>query len=55
MLILFDQATPFPLRKDFFPATLSKPLTNKGGAPLLTVICCVSAEESDFDLLLTAG
>jgi hypothetical protein len=53
MLILFDQATPFPLRK-FLPGHVIKTAYQQGWSTLLNGDLLRVAEESGFDLLLTA-
>jgi hypothetical protein len=53
MLILFDQQR-HSRSTSFFPATSSKPLTNKGGAHFSTAIYFALPRKSGFDLLLTA-
>ncbi len=53
MLILFDQATPFPLRK-FLPGHVIKTAYQLGWSTLLNGDPLRVAEESGFDLLLTA-
>ena len=53
MLILFDQATPFPLRK-FLPGHIIKTAYQQGWSNLLNGDLLRVAEEAGFDLLLTA-
>lgn len=53
MLILFDQATPFPLHK-FLPGHVIKTAYQQGWSNLLNGDLLRVAEEAGFDLLLTA-
>ena len=53
MLILFDQATPSPLRK-FLPGHVIKTAYQQGWSNLLNGDLLRVAEEAGFDLLLTA-
>jgi hypothetical protein len=52
MLILFDQATPFPLRK-FLPGHVIKTAYRQGWSGLLNGDLLRVAEDAGFDLLLT--
>jgi hypothetical protein len=52
MLILFDQGTPFPLRK-FLPGHVLKTAYQQGWSALLNGDLLRIAEEAGFDLLLT--
>jgi hypothetical protein len=52
MLILFDQGTPFPLRK-FLPGHVIKTAYQQGWSALLNGDLLRVAEEAGFDLLLT--
>lgn len=54
MLILFDQATPFPLHK-FLAGHLIKTAYQQGWSTFLNGDLLRVVEESGFDLLLTAG
>jgi hypothetical protein len=53
MLILFDQATPFPLRK-FLRGHVIKTGYQQGWSNLLNGDLLRVAQEAGFDLLLTA-